>query len=239
VKLLDELGPQLPRDHAIRCIKRVLRAVVENYEEYKDYKSTTPQSDYGQNVHMLLEFLRVKAAYDRHAWQFRPLLLVHEVLARGSCGSGALLWQEAFTRLTGALADQHLAELAKLEQANGFRLRTIRDHLEDRFVRPMAIDRLCVLAGPAMAEAGQAGEALGRFQEELKTHSAAPTGVGLEVPHWLQRVQREVQRLRAERSGSAAPRRKPPAVPRVTLTYEQIKQQLAAWDGAPANDGPR
>src|SRR5205823_14633673 len=31
---------------------------------------------------LLLDFLRLKASYDRHAWHLRPLLLVHEVLAR-------------------------------------------------------------------------------------------------------------------------------------------------------------
>jgi hypothetical protein len=229
--LLDDLGRSMPQETAVRCMKRALRAVVENYEEYKDYKATTPQSDYGQNLHMLLDFLRLKASYDRHAWQFRPLLLVHEVLARGACGSGAILWQEAFARLTGDLAAQHLTELSGLEQAHGFRLRTIRDHVEERFVRPMAIDRLCVLAGPAMEEAGQPGphEALLRFQEELSSHTATPTGVGLEVPQWLMRVQREVQRLRAEGSGTAALRRRIPAVTRVTLSYEEVKRQLAEW----------
>jgi hypothetical protein len=159
-------------------------------------------------------------------------LLVHEVLARGKCGSGAILWQEAFTRLTVPLADQHLSELARLEQAHGFRLRTVRDHLEERFVRPMAIDRLCVLAGPAMEEAGQPGAtaALERFQEELRTHTATPAGVGLEVPNWLLRVQREVQRLRAERSGAAGPRRRPNGAPRVTLSLDELTKQLDEWE---------
>jgi len=233
VRLLDDLERTVPQERAVRCLKRALRAVVENYEEYKDYKATTPQSDYGQNLHMLLDFLRLKASYDRHAWQFRPLLLVHEVLARGACGPGALLWQEAFARLTGELAEQHLTELAGLEQTHGFRLRTIRDHLEERFVRPMAIDRLCVLAGPAMEEAGQPGAhaALDRFQTELSSHTATPTGVGLEVPQWLMRVQREVQRLRAEHSDSTGPRRKAPPVARVTLSYDEVKRQLAEWAG--------
>ena len=66
----------------MRRLELVLQAVVENYEEYKDYNTTTTQSDYGENLHVLLDFLRLKAGYERHAWQFRPLVLAHEVLAR-------------------------------------------------------------------------------------------------------------------------------------------------------------
>ena len=43
---------------AIRRLELVLQAVVENYEEYKDYNTTTTQSDYGENLHVLLDFLK-------------------------------------------------------------------------------------------------------------------------------------------------------------------------------------
>ena len=29
------------------------------------------------NLHVLLEFLRLKAVYERHAWQIRPLVMAH------------------------------------------------------------------------------------------------------------------------------------------------------------------
>ncbi len=221
----------MPREQAVKCLKRVLRAVLENFEEYNDYKITTPQSDYGQNLHLLLDFLRIKASYERHAWQFRPLLLVHEVLARGHCGAGAVLWQEAFAHLTQKLAEQHLQELARLEQTNGFRLRTVSDRLEERFVRPMAIDRLCVLVGPTMEEARKAesGQALARFLDELKTHSATPAAVGLGMPVWLQRVQREVHRIRAERTAITGLRRRRLPVPRASLSYAEVRRQLDEW----------
>ena len=63
-------------------LRIVLQAVVENYEEYKDFNATTTQSDYGENLFILLEFLRLKTDYERHAWHFRPLVLAHDVLAR-------------------------------------------------------------------------------------------------------------------------------------------------------------
>src|SRR5262249_1307889 len=88
-RLLHDLGQGIAREDATAFLQFVLQAVVENYEEYKDYNTTTSQSDYGQNLHVLLDFLRLKASYDRNAWQFRPLILAHDVLARKGRGESA------------------------------------------------------------------------------------------------------------------------------------------------------
>src|SRR6516225_9850679 len=104
VRLLDDLGRGVSREDAVRRLEVVLQAVVENYEEYKDYNTTTTQSDYGENLYVLLDFLRLKVLYERHAWRLRPLVLAHEVLARRGRADLAVSWQEAFTRLTRELA---------------------------------------------------------------------------------------------------------------------------------------
>ncbi len=105
VKLIDEIGRSIRREDAVRRLEVVLQAVVESYEEYKDYNTTTTQSDYGENLHVLLDFLRLKSQYDRHAWQFRPLVLAHEVLARRGRASAAVLWERSLTQFTRELAD--------------------------------------------------------------------------------------------------------------------------------------
>ena len=112
VLLIEELDQQIPRAAAERLLAGVLRAVVENYEEYKDYNTTTAQSDYGENLHLLLDFLRLKASYQRHEWQCRPLWVVHAVLARQGTKAAAQLWQDAFTQLVREHAERHLEELA-------------------------------------------------------------------------------------------------------------------------------
>jgi hypothetical protein len=81
-RFVAELGRDLPRDRAERFLEIVLQAVAENYDEYRDYNTTTTQSDYGNNLFLLLDFLRLKTAYDRDNWRLRPLLLSHEVLCR-------------------------------------------------------------------------------------------------------------------------------------------------------------
>src|SRR5262249_6890118 len=129
VALVADLDQAIPRRDAERYLDVVLAALVENYEEYKDYNTTTTHSDYGENLHLLLDFLALKVSYDRQAWQLRPLCLVHEVLARKGRHATALLWQEEFTQFTRQLADEHQQDLADLEQAHGMRLATVADRL--------------------------------------------------------------------------------------------------------------
>lgn len=232
VRLLDDLGGQVPRAEAERHLQCVLQTIVENYEEFKDYNTTTTQSDYGENLHLLLDFLRLKTSYERHAWQFRPLLLTHETLARRGLERAARLWEEAFARLTHELAEQHLRELARLEQVHGMRLRSVADRLHERFTRPLALDRLCALIGPALAEAEQpgSGAALARLEAELHPHTQQPTGAGLDVPHWLRRLEGEVQRARAARTAVAQLAEEFFRVPRLRLTGDDVREQLRQWE---------
>lgn len=232
IRLLNELDSKISRADAIRLLTVGLQALVENYEEYKDYNTTSTQSDYGDNLHMLLAFLRLKASYDRHAWQFRPLVLVHEALARHQRSGAAILWQAAFTQLTQEFAQQHVKELAQLEQQYGMRLRTVADRLEERFVKPLQLDRLCALIGPAMDEAPKdgPGPAFARLREELQAYTATPVGVGLDVPHWLRRLEMEVQRVRSEHTAIAEMAEKQFQIPRVRLTSEDVRRQIADWD---------
>jgi hypothetical protein len=235
VRLMDDLGRTLRREDAVRRLEVVLQAVVENYEEYKDYNTTTTQSDYGENLHVLLEFLRLKVAYERHAWQFRPLVLAHEVLARRGRAAAAVLWEQSLTQFTRDLARQHLENLAKLERLRGVRLSTVSDRLHERFVKPLALDRLCALIEPAMVEARKGADrpSFGRLQGELREYTATPFGVGLDVPYWLRRLEMEVHRVQATHTSIGALAEGFFRVPRRPLSYEELQRQLRGWERPP------
>jgi hypothetical protein len=237
VKLLDDLGGNVERGGAARRLEVVIQAVVENYEEFKDYNTTTAQSDYGENLHVLLDFLRLKAAYERHAWQFRPLVLAHEVLARRGRGSTAVLWERSLVHLTRDVARQYLDQLARLERSRGVRLNTVGDRINERFVKPLALDRLCALIEPAMREVEEAGgehaapgRAFTRLQQELEAYTATPTGVGLDVPFWLRRLEMEVHRARAARSATAVLAENFFRVPRRQLDCDDVDRQMGEFD---------
>jgi hypothetical protein len=232
IRLLDELDHGIRRGDAIRRLEIVLQAVVENYEEYKDYNTTTTQSDYGENLHVLLEFLRLKVAYERHAWQFRPLVLAHEVLARRGRGQTAILWEQSLTRVTRDLARRHLEQLERLERVRGMRLNTIRDRLHERFIKPLALDRLCAIIEPAMRESRHKSEKASFIQlrRELQAFTATPMGVGLDVPYWLRRLEMEVHRVQAARTTIAVLAENFFRVPRRPLSWEELQRQLGDWD---------
>jgi hypothetical protein len=210
----------------------VLSALVENYEEYKDYNTTTTHSDYGENLHLLLDFLALKASYDRQAWHLRPLFMVHEVLARKGRRRTALLWQEEFTQLTGDAAAELQEDLAELEQLHGMRLATVADRLGERLVKPLVLDRLVALIEPAMEEARGAGEtpAFAPFEQELQAYAARPAGVGLDVPPWLRRLEQEVDRVHAARTAIAGLAVQVLQVPRLVLSLEDLRQQVRDWE---------
>src|SRR5262249_42447954 len=49
IKLVDDIDQGTSREEAVACLQIILQTVIENYEEYKDYNTTTTLSDYGEN----------------------------------------------------------------------------------------------------------------------------------------------------------------------------------------------
>jgi hypothetical protein len=222
---------RVPSSKASVCLEYIAHALIEHHEVYRDYNSTTTQSDYGENLHLLLEFLKVKVSYDRYAWRMRPLVQAHAVLCGRGQDEAALRWQEKMSEMTRTtIVEPLLEELAQLEATTGLRLRTVRDRLEERLVRPLMIDRLCSAVEPAMREAlnpPAEGGAFGRLEQQLEALTRQPIGIGLEVPEWLERLEDEVERVRQE--GGDNHRAAGLAVG-VSLSFTDLQNQLADWD---------
>lgn len=229
-KLLDDLeNEKLDRQQVVRWIEIVLHAIEENYEEYRDYNTTTTQSDYGDNLQVLIDFLRLKVQYDRFAWRMRPLALAHEVLCRKGHHAIAERWRDNIGDNLRPRSEELLVELDRKEKEHALKLRTIRDRIEERFVQPLLLDRLCALVEPAARDArnglGEASPAFRRLEEQLKPFIQNPIGVGLDVPHWLRKLEVEVQRVMQaiDQPGTSD-------VMPVTLTFADLQDQLAKWE---------
>jgi hypothetical protein len=130
----------------------------------------------------------------------------------------------------GAVVDA--ADERNLERTRGIRLGTVSDRLHERFVKPLALDRLCAPIGPAMAQAdpAEASPAFARLREELRAYTATPTGVGLDVPYWLRRLELEVHRVEATHTTIAVLAENFFRVPRRPLTLDELHRQLTDWD---------
>ena len=229
---IEHLDRDLPRAEAVEHLGLILEAIVENYSEYCDYNSTTTQSDRGEMLYTLLDFLRLVTSYDRVAWNLRPLFSAHETLVQRGRDGAAGLWRNAVAQRTSEIADEHLKRLAQLIRHHGMRLPSIADRLGERFIRPLIVDRLRSLVAPAVKErlAGGKTPSFDLLETEIGKLTAEPSGVGFEIPPWLDALEEEAARV-----STAGPEEDDilhpyPALPEIHLTLKAAQRQIREWD---------
>jgi hypothetical protein len=207
----------------------VLEAVIDHYSEYRDYNSTTTQSDRGEMLYMLLDFLRLRVRYDRVSWNLKPIYWTHEVLVRGGCHQAALQWRRALAERIGRESEMYLEHLIDLQNKYAMRMPTVADRLHERFTRPMTVDRMRALVGPAVREFRETGNTSNLFDlliEECKLMMEQPTGVGLDIPQWLSALEDEVESVLESQRGFFQRPRYDAAVPFRSVSCEEILEQL-------------
>ncbi|MEZ6111070.1 MAG: hypothetical protein R3C99_08650 [Pirellulaceae bacterium] len=197
LKLIDELDDGISSGDADALLTIILESIVENYGEYRDYNSTTTQSDRGEMLYSLLDFLRLRSRYDRVSWNLRPVVWAHELLVRNGQNEAARMWRRALRERVGEQADKYLAELAQLQKKYAMRMPTVADRLNERFIKPMTIDRMRALVKPAMQTDSDHREASFEMLESLTNSlTREPSGVGLDLPPWLEALEEEVEHAR-------------------------------------------
>ena len=226
--LLEELDTGIPRDDAVKWISLTLEAVVENYAEYRDYNSTTTQSDRGDLLFNLLDFLRLLSNYERVAWNLRPVIVSHELLVRNDCNAAAQMWRRALAERISEESDRYLKRLAKLQKTYAMRLSTVADRLGERFLRPMIIDRMRALVKPAMERTSKTAFEL--LEEETALLMREPTGVGFDPPTWLLALEEEVARVRGSQYHIDEKSMFDELLDPQPMSVDEVQSQLEAWD---------
>lgn len=227
VALLEELDNSWPRQEAVEILTLALESVVENYRAYRDYNTTTTQSDRGELLYTLIDFLRLRAAYDRVAWNLKPVVWAHEILIRRRRALAAEMWCQAFAERTADAADGHLSQLEKLSQKHGMRLATIGDRISERFVRPLLIDRVKALVEPALTSTGPEGvEAFKTLEREISSLTSEPSGAGLDLPDWLAALEDEVTAARSRSNHQPSSDRLARHIGQVKLSWQELLDQL-------------
>ena len=227
MRLLGELDKGIPRDEAVEQLTIAMEAVVENYRVYRDYNTTTTQSDHGELLYTLIDFLRLRATYDRVAWNLKPVIWAHEILIRHRRLLAAEIWCQAFAERTTDAADAHQSRLERLSQQYGMRLATIADRIGERFVRPLLIDRVRALVEPAFTAEGSARqEAFDALEREIASLANEPSGAGLDLPDWLAAMEDEVTSARSRYSYQSLADRLNSRIGQVKLSWSELLQQL-------------
>ncbi|NLY03159.1 MAG: hypothetical protein GXY83_44490 [Rhodopirellula sp.] len=230
-RLLADLDHSIAREDAVRYLELTIESVVENYSEYIDYNSTTTQSDRGDLLYTLLDFLRIQASYDRVAWNLKPVVIAHEVLVRQGRNDAATLWRRAVARRSQEVADDHLQRLGRLSSRYGMRLPSVADRLRERFIQPLAIDRVRALVKPAIEElhADRRPASFQLLEQAVSQFTEEPSGVGFDLPSWLEALEDEVERIATEADEGPDPEETAPRLPQVRLSLEEVERQLEKW----------
>ncbi|MFY7876538.1 MAG: hypothetical protein ACOVQM_13885, partial [Pirellula sp.] len=219
-------------EEAQRWLAVVFEAIIDHFAEYKDYNSTTTQSDRGEMLYMLLDFLRLRVRYDRVCWNLKPVFWAHEVLVHTGCQSSAQQWRRALSERVSKESDQYLEKLTKLQEQYAMKMPTVADRLNERFVKPMTIDRMRALIRPAMrqlrASDNEESRAFDLLVQEAHLMMREPTGVGLDIPAWLLMLEEEVDRVLHNNRNAPQLQRLECAVPVIPVSSKQLQEQFNA-----------
>ncbi|MCL2305007.1 MAG: hypothetical protein FWC43_06645, partial [Planctomycetaceae bacterium] len=201
VQLIEDLETaRISMEEAIFSLEIIFESVAENYSEYIDYNSTTTHSDKGEKLFMLLDMLRVLTEYERISWNLKPVYWVHDSMIRSKCSEAANLWERAVAKRSYNAAEEHLRHYTRLSEKYGMWLPSVHERLQERFVRPLQIDRMCGLVGAAIREAREDGPktTFPELERQIEIFAREPLGVGYEIPEWLSSLQEEVMTTRID-----------------------------------------
>lgn len=235
---------ELPIAQAEQWLAIVFEAIIDHFAEYKDYNSTTTQSDRGEMLYMFLDFLRLRVRYDRVCWNFKPVFWTHEVLVHAGCQQSANQWRRALSDRVSKEAESYLNKLKQLQQTYAMKMPSVADRLNERFIKPMTIDRMRALIRPAMRQLrtndSEHSRAFDLLVQEAHIMMREPTGVGLEIPSWLVMLEEEVDRVLDQEQSTHPLVRLERTVQVSNVTLEHVQEELRkAQEPPPSLPSPR
>jgi hypothetical protein len=224
----DLRSGRLSMQQADRWITLVYESLIDHHAEYQDYNSTTTQSDRGDLVYMFMDFLRLRAGYERIAWNLKPVMWAHEVLVGNGLENAAITWRRSLSERIGAEADKFVERLRRMQKNYSMRMPTVADRILERFVQPMTIARMRALVKPAMqdAETDRESSRFELLEAEAEMLARTPTGAGLDVPGWLAALEEEVERLAKRSSSSEIDPEGLMTIPMCPLSIDALNEQL-------------
>ena len=231
VRIIEDLqNRQIDRDHVIDVMEFVYESVVDNFDMFLEYNTTTTQSDYGNRLYCLLDFLRVKSLYDRFEWNHLPYHFVHEVMTRIDVADMASVVEDELSEKTQEAAESLVEELQDLETTYGVRLPTLHDLIGDRLTGPLQVNRMtarvarCTPELPDVAE-DEAEESFQMLRDEIADYMEGRLGSGIDTPEWMNNLGREQSQVHDQLAGIE------PSVLEATdfkqLTQKNLDRQLS------------
>ncbi|MFV0445953.1 MAG: hypothetical protein ACK5Q5_20440 [Planctomycetaceae bacterium] len=233
VKLIEDIDEGcIDLDDAVWCLETLYSIVVDKFDRFLEYNTTTTQSDYGQMFYTLLDFLRLEARYDREAWNLTPIVTVHDVLCRHQQPEASDVWADMFEMQTSELADRHLQDLSELEQQHGMRLPAIADHLNQRLFKALQVNEMTALIRPAVDEVRHDKKnrpATELLNEKVQAYLEGSWGSGVDIPGWIRALDREANEVLMADEGGRPGAEAEIQFPQAAVTLREFRHQVSAW----------
>jgi hypothetical protein len=234
IKLLDDMySGQIDSEKAMTYLEMIYESVVDKFDRYVEYNTTTTHSDYGEKFYCLLDFLRTESAYERDAWNLSPIGVCHELFSECGRHAAARAWEEDFRARSAAVANKHLIRLRSLEKKYGMRLPSISDRLAEQFVKPLAVNRMRALLPEVLRDSRlgrTASTAFSALRAEIDEYLNTTNGSGIDVPAWLRTLEREIDRLLDDGSVSFEAVETGRFHPAATLSWNRLQIELQKWE---------
>lgn len=228
LRLLDELGTAISKNQAVAHLTLVLEAVLENYNEYADYNSTTTQSDNGACLYMFLDFLRLRSRYDRICWHLKPIVWAHKILISRQKNGVANQWRRSLTSRLNTEATRYLKNLEMLRERYSMRMESVGRRIEGRFSDQMQIDRLCALVPPAMEDPDHPAcqRSFRMLQKQAEIFVDSTPVVGINLPGWLAALENQVEQYQLSQKNHE--KQSSQSLPAFQLDLNSLERQLNA-----------
>ncbi|HBN76199.1 MAG TPA: hypothetical protein DD473_10350, partial [Planctomycetaceae bacterium] len=107
----------------------------------------------------------------------------------------------------------------------------LKDHIEERFVKPIAINRMLALVREIMEEKDETvrREYFDDLRVQIEQYQDGTSGTGLEVPEWLRVLDQELRNFEAPEHLSNDPYGEQIIIP-VTINLREMRRQLKTWN---------
>ena len=231
VRLIDDIADKkIDREDAADMMEFVYESVVDKFDVFLEYNTTTTHSDYGNRLYCLLDFLRLESLYDRFDWTNVPFQVAHEAIVRYGAADLAADVEDELTDVTRELADSLFDELIDLETEYGVRLPTLHDHIGERIVGSLKVNRMMARisrCSPDLSDVSkdEAAENFESLRSEIHEYMSDRVGSGIEPPDWMQQLARELDHAMDAKFGLIE--ETPHAGAYQKLTQREIDRQLA------------
>lgn len=231
VRIVDDIqAGKLDKDEATDMMEFVYESVVDNFDRFLEYNTTTTHSDYGNRLYCLLDFLRLESLYERFNWNNIPYQIAHEVAVRIGADEVAAELEAELRDGTREVSGSLVEELLELEAEYGVQLPTLHDHISERIVGNLAVNRMTARVTRCSTELEEVSdeEAAANFsilRTEISDYMQNRLGSGIEPPEWMQQLAREFDRAFDEKSGLLSDSLT--KVEYQKVTQREIDQQIA------------